>query len=69
MDGFCTDLYLVKSNNPLTLQTNFTGLQWIKPTLSSRFVLEISSVLQTSTAVLSNTIEVVSTPTNLDVNY
>ena len=69
IDGYCSNLYVVKNNNPFTLQTNFTALQWRKPTLSSTFQAGVSSVLQTSTAALSSTIEVVSNPTNLDVNY
>ena len=65
-DNFCSDLKVVKNDNPMILQTNFTALQWIKPTLSSTIRLEFSSELQTSTAALSKTIEVTSDPTNLD---
>ena len=68
MDGYCTDLKVVKDNNPFIATTNFTSLQWRKPTLSSTFQLQFSSVLQKDTAALSSPIEVVSTPTNLNVN-
>ena len=68
IDGYCTDLKIVKDNNPFIATTNFTSLQWRKPTLFSTFQLQFSSVLQKDTDALSSPIEVASTPTNLNVN-
>ena len=65
----CSNLKVLKYNNPFIAQTNFTGIQWIMPTLSSTFSLQFSSVLPTSTAAIGPIIEVLSSPTNLEVKF
>lgn len=69
IDGYCTDLKIINDDKPFIASTNFTSLQWRRPTLSSTFQLQFSSVLLQDSNAISSPIEVVSTPSNLDVLF
>ena len=67
VDNECPDLAILKESNPAILQVSFQYLTWTKPTLSSNFRLEFSSVLQEDGVPITPSIEVVSSPSNIIV--